>query len=293
MGEDFHVSDNHIATRTQVVYDDATQTSTSSLIADSGEARATGKADRSAQADARSKPTSTRPTDSVSDVPSHAAKSANATSGAATRHRSSSTNSAATASPTVQEGFFNAITKRLHNVEANLTLSLQYLEDHSRYVQDSLSKLESKQLKKVAAFLDNLNGTVMAELRGMRDQYDQIWQSTVIALETQRDQADRDVVALSSRLNLLADEVVFQKRMAIAQAILLLCCLFLVIFSRGVPIPYLAPLLDTHTDVPAYSAADLDVKNVFVDTVSGQRPGASDGEDETNIYRTSVETLLL
>ncbi|KAG9252740.1 Sad1/UNC domain protein [Emericellopsis atlantica] len=296
--EDFHASDNHVATateasRTQIVHDDAAQTSTSSSTVDTVEARAPGKADRSAQADARSKPTSTRSTDFVNDVPPHAAKPANATSGAATRHRSSSTNSAVTASPTVQEGFFNAITKRLHNVEANLTLSLQYLEDHSRYVQDSLSKIESKQLKKVAAFLDNLNGTVMAELRGMRDQYDQIWQSTVIALETQRDQADRDVVALSSRLNLLADEVVFQKRMAIAQAILLLCCLFLVIFSRGVPIPYLAPLLDAHTDVPAYSAADLDVKNVFVDSVSGQQPGVSEGEDETNIYRTGAETLLL
>ncbi|KAI6778242.1 uncharacterized protein J7T54_004873 [Emericellopsis cladophorae] len=295
--EDFHASD-HISTateppRTQIVHEDAAQTSTSSSIADPGEARAPGKADRSAQADARSKPTSTRSTDFAKDGPPQTAKSTNATSGAVTRHRSSNTNSAATASPTVQEGFFNAITKRLHNVEANLTLSLQYLEDHSRYVQDSLSKIESKQLKKVASFLDNLNGTVMAELRGMRDQYDQIWQSTVIALETQRDQADRDVVALSSRLNLLADEVVFQKRMAIAQAILLLCCLFLVIFSRGVPIPYLAPLLDTHTDVPVHSAADLDVKNVFVDSVSGQRPGASDGEDETNIYRTGVETLLL
>lgn len=160
------------------------------------------------------------------------------------RVRASGTMGTPAASPTVQEGFFNAITKRLHHAEVNLTLTMQYLEDHSRYVQESLQKAEQKQLSKVTAFLDNLNQTVLAELRGMRDQYDQIWQSTIFALETQREQADRDIVALSSRLNLLADEVVFQKRMAIVQAILLLCCLFLVIFSRGVPIPYLAPLLD-------------------------------------------------
>ncbi|CAG9996658.1 unnamed protein product [Clonostachys byssicola] len=154
------------------------------------------------------------------------------------------TSSAPAATPTVQEGFFNSITKRLQAVESNLTLSLQYLEDHSRYVQDALKLAEQKQLSKVADFLDNLNRTVFAELRGMRDQYDQIWQSTVIALESQREHSENDIVALSSRLNLLADEVVFQKRMAIVQAVLLLCCLFLVIFSRGVPIPYISPLLE-------------------------------------------------
>jgi hypothetical protein len=79
-------------------------------------------------------------------------------------------------------------------------------------------------------------------MRNVREQYEQIWQSTVLALESQREQSERDIVALSTRLNLLADEVVFQKRMAIVQAILLLSCLFLVIFSRGVPIPYLAAL---------------------------------------------------
>ncbi|KFH43096.1 hypothetical protein ACRE_061180 [Hapsidospora chrysogenum ATCC 11550] len=132
--------------------------------------------------------------------------------------RSTGTSTASAASPTVQEGFFNAITKRLQHVESNLTLSLQYLEDQSRYMQDALQKAEQKQLSKVTVFLENLNQTVMAELRGMRDQYEQLWQSTVIALESQKEQSDRDIVALSSRLNLLADEVVFQKRMAIAQA---------------------------------------------------------------------------
>lgn len=146
--------------------------------------------------------------------------------------------------PTVQEGFFNVITKRLHNVETNLTLSLQYLEDQSRHLQEAFHKAEQKQLLKVTNFLENLNQTVFSELRGIRMQYDQIWQSTIIALETQREQSERDIVALGTRLNLLADEVVFQKRMAIVQAVLLLCCLFLVIFSRGVPIPYIAPLLE-------------------------------------------------
>lgn len=82
-------------------------------------------------------------------------------------------------------------------------------------------------------FLENLNSTVLAELRVFRQQYDQIWQSTVIELETQRDQSQREVLAVSARLTLLADEVIFQKRMSIVQSVLLLLCLGLVIFSRG------------------------------------------------------------
>ena len=92
--------------------------------------------------------------------------------------------------------------------------------------------MEKKELSKVDGFLDALNQTVFAELRGVHQQYNQIWQSTVIALESQREQAEREILALGSRLNVLADEVVFQKRMSIFQSLILLFCLALVVFSR-------------------------------------------------------------
>ncbi|KAJ4421438.1 hypothetical protein N0V85_000199 [Neurospora sp. IMI 360204] len=144
----------------------------------------------------------------------------------------SPTSSGPPASPTVQESFFKTVHKRLTHLESNTSLSLQYIEQQSRFLQDVLSKLERRQLTRVDTFLDTLNKTVLTELRNVRQQYDQIWQSTVIALETQREQTEREVVALSGRLNVLADEVVFQKRMAILQSVLLLSCLVLVIFNR-------------------------------------------------------------
>lgn len=143
------------------------------------------------------------------------------------------TSTASSASPTVQEGFFKAVTKRLQHLETNTSLSLQYIEEQSRFLQEALQKMEKRQVSRVDAFLDSLNKTVFAELRNVRAQYDQIWQSTVIALESQREQSQRETVALSERLSLLADEVVFQKRMAILQSVLLLAALVLVIFSRG------------------------------------------------------------
>ncbi|KAK9772466.1 putative UNC-like C-terminal-domain-containing protein [Seiridium cardinale] len=144
------------------------------------------------------------------------------------------TSSSASASPTVQDSFFKQLTKRLHNLESNTTLSMQYIESQSKFLQEALTKLERRHAAKVDLFLDSLNKTVMTELREFRSQYDQIWQSTVIALESQREKFEHENVALSTRVGLLADEVVFQKRMAIVQSILLLGCLVLVVFGRGI-----------------------------------------------------------
>ncbi|KAG5979827.1 hypothetical protein E4U55_004719 [Claviceps digitariae] len=176
--------------------------------------------------------------------------------GQTTKHRSTGTTGPSAASPTMQEGFFHAITKRLQHVESNLTLSMKYVEDQSKHVQEALLSGQQKQQAHIALFLDDLNKTVLSELHNLREQYDQIWQSTVLALESQRDRSERDMMALTTRLNLLADEVVFQKRMAIVQAIILLSCLFLIIFSRGVSLPSLGPLLD-QPSATAFSPSNL------------------------------------
>jgi hypothetical protein len=182
--------------------------------------------------------------------PTTASTKVSTSSGQSGKARSSVTTGASAASPTMQESFFNSITKRLQYVESNLTLSMKYVEDQSKHVQEALQSGEQKQHAKITSFLDELNKSVLAELHTVREQYDQIWQSTVLALESQRDRSERDMMALSSRLNLLADEVVFQKRMAIVQAIILLSCLFLIIFSRGVSLPSLAQLVEQAPNSP-------------------------------------------
>lgn len=169
--------------------------------------------------------------------PSHSAKVQNMT--ATPRNKTTTTSSASTSLPTIQESFFKAASRRLQLLETNSTLSLKYIEEQSKILREAFSKVEKKQLQKSTSFLDMLNNTVFAELRGFRQQYDEIWQSTVISLESQREESRREILAISTRLNILADEVVFQKRMSIVQSILLLLCLGLVIFSRvsasGIP----------------------------------------------------------
>ena len=135
--------------------------------------------------------------------------------------------------PTTQESFFKSFHKRLQLLEANSTLSLQYIEEQSRILRDAFSKVEKRQLAKTTTFLETLNTTVMNEVREFRTQYDQIWQSTVLELSAQRQQSQHEIAALSARLTLLADELLFQKRIAILQFLLIILCLGLTIFSRG------------------------------------------------------------
>ncbi|KAF2457207.1 UNC-like C-terminal-domain-containing protein [Lineolata rhizophorae] len=137
------------------------------------------------------------------------------------------------ANPTTQESFFKSIHKRLQMLEANSTLSLQYIEEQSRILRDAFMKVEKRQMAKTDDFISQLNTTVLAELKGFRQQYDQLWQSTVIELQTHREQYQREILELSARLTILADEMVFQKRMAVVQSMLILLCLGLVLFVRS------------------------------------------------------------
>ncbi|KAI9807316.1 MAG: hypothetical protein M1833_000059 [Piccolia ochrophora] len=145
----------------------------------------------------------------------------------------------APANPTTQESFFKSIHKRLQLLEANATLSLQYIEEQSQILRDAFTKVEKRQLGKTTTFLENLNATLLTELKGFRQQYDQIWQSTVIELENQREHTQREIIAVSARLSILADELIFQKRMSMIQLLLFILCLGLVMFSRTSSTNYL------------------------------------------------------
>lgn len=179
---------------------------------------------------ATSTPPANRPRDDAGPAGSAKNVAANADS---TRTATASSTSAQPAQPSTQESFFKSVHKRLQQLESNSTLSLQYIEEQSRILRDAFSKVEKRQVSATTNFLSNLNSTVMGELQGFRQAYDQLWQSTVIELEGQREQYQREMLALSTRLTLVADELVWQKRMGIVQSTLLLLCLALVLFNRA------------------------------------------------------------
>jgi hypothetical protein len=147
--------------------------------------------------------------------------------------RSSSQTQPNMATPTTQESFFKSIHKRLQQLEVNSTLSLQYIEEQSRILRDAFMKVEKRQLSKTEKFLDHLNSTVMQELKSYRGMYDQLWQSTILELEGMKERQRSEIGEIGARLSLVADELVWQKRMAVVQSTLLLLCLGLVLFVRS------------------------------------------------------------
>ncbi|KAL4870514.1 hypothetical protein BDV12DRAFT_184350 [Aspergillus spectabilis] len=137
------------------------------------------------------------------------------------------------ANPTTQESFFKSVNKRLQMLESNSSLSLQYIEEQSRILRDAFNKVEKRQLSKTSTFLENLNVTVVNELKQFREQYDQVWKSVALEFEHQRIQYHMEIHSLSTQLGVLADEIVFQKRVAVIQSIVVLFCFGLVLFTRG------------------------------------------------------------
>ncbi|OQO04637.1 hypothetical protein B0A48_09559 [Cryoendolithus antarcticus] len=216
-----------------------------------------------------------------STTPAPSPKPANVTTNAT--RASVPVSSSAPAQPATQESFFKSVSKRLAQLEANSTLSLQYIEAQSLILRDAFSKVEKRQISTTTTFLKHVNDTIMTELHGFRQAYDQLWQSTVLELDAQREQSQRETLALSSRLTLVADELVWQKRMGIVQSTLLLMCLALILFNRGA----------MGTSGP-YSALEIPLlQHMLLKTRSGmesdpESPADAKSRSPINLFRRKV-----
>ncbi|KAL4819455.1 UNC-like C-terminal-domain-containing protein [Aspergillus spinulosporus] len=187
------------------------------------------------------------------------------------------------ANPTTQESFFKSVNKRLQMLETNSSLSLQYIEEQSRILRDAFNKVEKRQLSKTSTFLENLNVTVIHELKQLREQYDQVWRSVALEFEHQRIQYHQEIHSLSAQLGVLADEIVFQKRVAVIQSIVVLLCFGLVLFTRGA--------VGSYIDFPS-------VQNMVSRSYSlrpsspilgfGSPPGSPGSTRPTSSYRTTA-----
>ncbi|CAI7661593.1 unnamed protein product [Penicillium glandicola] len=183
------------------------------------------------------------------------------------------------ANPTTQESFFKSVHKRLQMLESNSTLSLLYIEEQSRILRDAFSKVEKRQLTKTSTFLENLNVTVLNELREFREQYDHVWKSVALEFEHQRIQYHQELHSLSGQLGVLADELVFQKRVTVIQSIMVLCCFALALFSRGSGSNYM--------EFPAVQRMVARSYNLRSSSPIFASPSASPGSTRPTSYRES------
>ncbi|KAG5370261.1 hypothetical protein CJU90_1612 [Yarrowia sp. C11] len=155
----------------------------------------------------------------------------NSTNNTDTSASGSSVNS--TSTPPTQESIYKTIMKRLSLLESNATLSLQYVEEQSKVLRDLLYKIEKKQNSKIDDFLFHFNATVLQQLLMFSQQREQKLNRALLELDFQKSQTDKNMAAISQRFALLADDLVFQKRMTMFQGLILLVVLLFVALTRG------------------------------------------------------------
>lgn len=131
--------------------------------------------------------------------------------------------------PTTQESFFKSVNKRLQMLESNSTLSLLYIEEQSRMLRDAFSKVEKRQMAKMNTFLEELNTTVIDEIRNLHLVYQSL--RTIVLDDFEHQQ--REVSTAASQLAILTNELVFQKRMTALSSVLIMILFALILFPRG------------------------------------------------------------
>lgn len=137
--------------------------------------------------------------------------------------------------PKTQDSIYQTIMKRLSLLESNATLSLRYVEEQSQNLRDLLLRIEKKQNSRIDLFFNEFNNSVFSQLQLFRNQHSQFLTQAITDLQVMKKQADQDVSALSSRMTLLTDELMYQKKISLIQAVVLLVILGVVITTRGTP----------------------------------------------------------
>lgn len=135
--------------------------------------------------------------------------------------------------PRTQDSFYQTIMKRLHVLEKNATLSMQYIEMQSQNLRELLGKIEKKQTLKIETFFQEFNHSIIWQLNDFQTQYSAILSATINEAERERQKNTREMIALSSRFSLIADDLMYQRRVSMAQAFVLLTILIFVIATRG------------------------------------------------------------
>lgn len=133
-----------------------------------------------------------------------------------------------------EDNIYQAILKRLGQLEANTTLSFRYIEEQSQHMKALLSNVDKKQSAHIEEFFSGFRDNVTHQLRRLRNGY----QRSFSELQEQR---AADTAALSARIDALTYDIVVQKRIWVAQTIILLAVLALVAFTRGAEMDYVVP----------------------------------------------------
>ncbi|KAK9720806.1 hypothetical protein K7432_003870 [Basidiobolus ranarum] len=130
-----------------------------------------------------------------------------------------------------QESIFKTITKRLNILEQNMALSYKYFSEQSNTMNEIFANIDASQKQHLWNALVSLNNTAMSQLNILRSTYELVWQTTLLESKTYRTNTDEEIRKITHQIHILADEVLFEKRLGAIQLVLL--CVLIVIVGAS------------------------------------------------------------
>lgn len=145
---------------------------------------------------------------------------------------SSTATAESTAVKTTQESIFKNIVKRLSLLESNATLSLLYVEEQSKLLSDGFTNLERRQASKSKSLLSKFNQTVFAQVAFLEHALESIKGESNTLLRSQELTLSGLFSEMKEKNAILSSELSFQKKIVIADTVLMLALLVYVIITR-------------------------------------------------------------
>lgn len=166
------------------------------------------------------------------------------------------------------ESIYRTITKRLNSLEANATLSMQYIEHSGQMLREVFRAMEKRQETRLGDMLRALNSSNWRQVEALKRRQQVDLQRAIFEFDLHRQQTEAERKALISEVHLLATEVMFERRLGIVQLILVLSLFVFMVTTRG-PAPSLI-----HAGVTRLASGNLQTGSRSQRAASEGREGA-------------------
>ncbi|KAL9937317.1 hypothetical protein V8E36_003726 [Tilletia maclaganii] len=135
------------------------------------------------------------------------------------------------------ESIYRTINKRLAALEFNSTLNLAFIEHSQRLLRDSFIRMAERHQGRIDEMVRSLNASNWRQFDLLRRRTQVDLQRALFEAEIRRQQADSERSAMMAQIHLLTEEVLVQKRISLAQLVLILGLFTFVALTRGMRSP--------------------------------------------------------
>lgn len=134
---------------------------------------------------------------------------------------------------TQSESIYRTITKRLNALEANATLSLQYIEASGQMLREVFKAMERRQETRLGDMLRALNSSNWRQIEALKRRQQVDLQQAIFEFDVHRQQTEAERRALLTEVHLLTKEVIFERRLGVVQLVLVLGLFVFMALTRG------------------------------------------------------------